>query len=94
MAYAFRDQHGEWHGEPDRLDDFTEVPLSIPQDANARGFAGQTITLRVGLISGQPNPFEGDISVSHTLVTGPGGRQFPVLFTHQVANLLTGPPAK
>lgn len=90
VAYAFRDQDGTWHGQPERLGEYTEATLSIGADANARAFAGQTITVRSGLIAGQPNPFEGDISVTHTIVTGSNEERYGVLFTHEVADLLAG----
>jgi hypothetical protein len=89
VAFAFRDQEGGCHGQPERLSTYTEATLSIPFDANAKAFAGQTITLQVGLLTGKPNPIEGDISTSSTLVTGTCGPR-RVLFTHQVADLLAG----
>jgi len=90
VAYAFSDQGGNWHGNPDRLNTYSEATLSIAADATAKAFAGQTITLRSGLLTGQPNPFEGEISVTSTIVTGADGQRYAVLFTHEVADLLAG----
>ena len=90
VGYAFRDHNDTWHGQPERLSDYTEGTLAISADANAKAYAGQTITVRSGLLTGRPNPFDGDISVTHTLITGPNKERYPVLFTHEVADLLAG----
>jgi hypothetical protein len=90
VGYAFRDQNDKWHGQPERLSDYTEGKLAIGADASAKAFAGQTITVRSGLLAGRPNPFDGEISLTHTLITGPNEERYPVLFTHEAADLLAG----
>ncbi|WP_041540485.1 hypothetical protein [Catenulispora acidiphila] len=91
VAYAFRDRDGQWHGPEHRLETgYVEGVLAISDDANAKAFAGQTITLRCGFLAGQPNPVAGDISANFAIVTGPNDQRYGVLLTHEVADLLAG----
>lgn len=90
VAFAFRDESGAWHGRPDLVTDHVDGTLTITPDASARGFAGQTVTIRYGEVKGDPTLVGGEISMNTATVTAPGGQRRGVLLTHEVARLLAG----
>lgn len=84
VAYAIRDERGEWHGKPDLFDDFNDGTLTVAAGVSARRFAGQTVTVRYAPLEGDPHQFEGPISTISTTIVTPDGQRLPVLFTRDL----------
>jgi len=90
-AYAFRDEHGNWHGHPELLpkgsyhDSPSFVPFSPADRYNP--LAGQVMQLRYG-------PVDEDYGVSaYTVqVRQDNGNPLNLRMTHAVMDALFGPP--
>ena len=93
VAYAFRDEHGNWYGEPDLLLEgaYREAPTPRPFSPADKynPLWGQTLTVRCG-----PVPEDGRVSLYtlHVRVLGGDGNERPVRTTHPVDDALFGPP--
>ncbi len=90
-AFAFRDQDGTWHGEPQLLPQgyYREAPSFIafsPAD-ECNPLFGQVLTVRYGEV-----PEEHGVSAYTVQVRLDNGSPFNLRMTHQVQDALFGPP--
>jgi hypothetical protein len=91
-AYAFRDEHGQWHGQPQRLrnDDYWEAPTFIPFDPPSDPYnplGGQTLTVRYGAIDD-----DDQVSVYTLQIRRGDGSPMNLRMTRLVLDALFGPP--
>lgn len=89
-AFAFRDENGTWHGEPDFLHErYLEAPSFIafsPAD-ECNPLFGQVLTVRYGEV-----PEEYGISAYTLQVRMDNGSPLNLRMTHPVQDALFGPP--
>jgi hypothetical protein len=89
-AYAFRDEHGTWHGTLDLLPEgrYAEAPTLIPFNPAYRynPLGGQTLLVRYGDI-GDKQPVS-----TYTLPVSQDGQQVNLRMTSAVQDALFGPP--
>jgi hypothetical protein len=90
-AYAFRDEAGQWHGQPRllRTGQYREAPTFIPFDPPADPYSplgGQTFTVRYGAIA-----HDEDVSVYTVQVRQEDGSPLNLRMTHPVLDALFGP---
>jgi hypothetical protein len=91
-AYAFRDEAGQWHGQPRLLrpGQYGEAPTFSPFDPPADPFnplGGQTFTIRYGAIAQDE-----DVSVYTVQIRQANGSPLNLRMTHPVLDALFGPP--
>jgi hypothetical protein len=89
-AYAFRDEHGRWHGHPRLLrNDYQEAPTFIPFDPPSdpcSPLRGQTLTVRYGPMSNDQQ-----VSVYRLQIRRADGSPLNLRMTHPVLDALFGP---
>jgi hypothetical protein len=91
-AYAFLDEHGEWHGQPGKLPNgsyrqaLTFIPFNPPADTyNPLG--GQTLVVRYSAIA-----HDEEVSVYTLQIRQDDGSPLNLRMTHGVQDALFGPP--
>jgi hypothetical protein len=90
-GYAFRDEHGQWHGQPWMLPEgsYREAPTFIPFDPPADQYhplGGQTFTVRYGAIA-----HDDEASVYTLQVRQDDDSPLNLRMTHRVLDALSGP---
>jgi hypothetical protein len=90
-AYAFRDEHDRWHGQPRRLprSSYREAPTFIPFSPADKynPLAGQTLTIRYGDIAE-----EQEVSAYTLQIRQDDGSPLNLRMTHPVQDAVFGPP--
>jgi hypothetical protein len=91
-AYAFLDEHGEWHGQPGRLpqDSYGQAPTFIPFNPPADRYnplGGQTLVVRYGGIA-----HDEEVSVYTLPIRQDDGSPLNLRMTDRVQDALFGPP--
>ncbi len=90
-AYAFRDEHGSWHGEPGLLPtgQYRESPSFIPFSPadKSNPLGGQVLTVRYGRVEEKHG-----VSAYTLQVRQDNGSPLNLRMTHAVQDALFGPP--
>lgn len=91
-AYAFRDQRGQWHGQPRMLQEgsYREAPTFIPFDPPADKYnplGGQILAVRYG-----PVTHDEQVSVYTLQIRQDDGSPLNLRMTNRVQDALFGPP--